>query len=79
MKKELTAEQVQALQDYAAEHGSQWKGRLLDSWQRGGAHGPLLQQVRNTFGPSWLLGFRFYQPDPVLDRETKAMLDAMRL
>jgi hypothetical protein len=51
----------------------------MTSWRAGGNHGPLLQQVRNTFGPSWLMGFRFKQPEPVLDRETKAMLDAMRL
>jgi len=79
MKKILTAEQEKALQDYAAKHGSQWKDRLMTSWRAGGNHGPLLQQVRNTFGPSWLMGFRFKQPEPVLDRETKAMLDAMRL
>lgn len=79
MVRVLTEDQYRALQNYAVKHGSRWKAMLMDSWQRGGAHGPLLQQVRNTFGPSWLLGFRFYQPDPVLDRETRALLDAMRL
>ena len=59
MSKVLTAEQEKALQDYAAKHGSRWKAKLSLSWQVGGDHGPLLQQVRNTFGPSWLIGFRF--------------------
>jgi hypothetical protein len=59
MVRVLTDEQYRALQDYAAKHGSRWKAMLMDSWQRGGDHGPLLQQVRNTFGPSWITGFRF--------------------
>ena len=79
MSKILTADQYRALQDYAAKHGSRWKDRLMDSWMTGGGHGPLLQQVRNTFGPSWLGGFRFKQAEPVIDKETQAMLDAMRL
>ena len=79
MSKTLTAEQEKALQDYAAKHGSRWKTTLMDSWMTGGGHGPVLQQVRNTFGPSWLGGFRFKQVEPVLDRETRALLDARRL
>jgi hypothetical protein len=79
MVRVLTEDQYRALQDYAAKHGSRWKAMLMDSWMTGGGHGPVLQQVRNTFGPSWLGGFRFKQVEPVLDRETRAMLDAMRL
>lgn len=54
-------EQLQALNDYAADHGPEWKTRLRSDWRRGGSrwHGPyaLLQQVRNQFGPAWLADF----------------------
>jgi hypothetical protein len=57
MKRELTPEQLTALQAYAASHGRTWKAQLNYEWQSGTAHGPL-QQIRNSFGPSWLIRFK---------------------
>jgi hypothetical protein len=60
-----TAEQIQALKAYAKVHGRNWKSALRQSWYDGNYTGvepygdiaALLQQVRNTFGPSWLVRF----------------------
>jgi hypothetical protein len=61
MKKQLTAEQLTALQTYASEHGRNWKSALHDSWMTGNYDGSVdagpLQQIRNTFGPTWLVRF----------------------
>ena len=64
-KTELTAEQLAALRTFAHQHGRTWKAVLRDAWFSGNyPHSAdensdaLLQQVRNTFGPSWLLSFR---------------------
>jgi len=64
-KPQPTAEQVAALVTFAAHEGRTWKQALNDCWttgyypvftQRADIDG-LLQQVRNTFGPSWLKRF----------------------
>ncbi|MFC0199617.1 hypothetical protein [Paracoccus rhizosphaerae] len=53
------AEQIDALRAYCAQHGRRWKSRLLAEWLSStGGEGPELRQVRNTFGPSWLLNYR---------------------
>ena len=57
MSKELTTEQREALESYAARHGRTWKSKLNTAWMSSSA-GPTLQQVRNTFGPSWLISFK---------------------
>lgn len=61
--KQLTAEQLGALQRFAQAHGRSWKRKLSDAWFDGtdarGSDGPYLRQVRNEFGPSWLKAFRF--------------------
>jgi len=49
-----TGIQIEALRQYAREEGRNWKSRLLDDWTNGRTVGPL-QEVRNQFGPSWLL------------------------
>jgi len=61
-KKELTCEQLAALRNYAAVHGRTWKSKLNWAWMTGNygigdASGPL-QQIRNTFGPTWLTRFK---------------------
>lgn len=62
MKPELTAEQLSALRQWADKHGRNWKQSLRDAWMNGmydGFEGSnCLQQIRNTFGPSWLVTFR---------------------
>lgn len=55
----LSAEQIDALRAYRDRHGRRWKSRLLAEWLSStGDEGPELRQVRNTFGPSWLLSYR---------------------
>jgi hypothetical protein len=57
----LSPEQLDALQRYAAKHGTQWKSQLNLAWIRAAEPG-YLQQVRNQFGPSWLEKFSFDNP-----------------
>jgi hypothetical protein len=52
-----THEQIEALRQYAAEHGRNWKSQLNADWMNGQSSGPL-QQIRNQFGPSWLVRFQ---------------------
>ena len=59
----LTQEQRAALQQYAAEHGRSWKQDLHADWMHAraqvrGETSPELQQIRNSFGPSWLMKFK---------------------
>lgn len=54
----LTPDQLNALRAFAAEHGRNWKSKLLAGWLRAAYPGPL-QQVRNSHGPTWLAGFKF--------------------
>ena len=64
----LTAEQLKALQEWAKVHGRTWKSKLRQAWMTGDYDGidqygntaAYLQQVRNTFGPSWLVRFIFH-------------------
>ena len=65
MKKQPTPEQAAALKAYAKQHGRLWKGELRNAWMTGvydratieREHDGLLQQVRNTLGPSWLITY----------------------
>jgi hypothetical protein len=59
-----TPEQIQALVTFAAVNGRTWKESLRHCWEagcyshyNGTERCDLLQQVRNSFGPSWLVGF----------------------
>jgi hypothetical protein len=59
-----TAEQIQALVAFASANGRTWKSNLRHCWEAGcydmysGAERcDLLQQIRNSFGPSWLVRF----------------------
>lgn len=57
MKPKLTPEQLAALQAYADSHGRTWKAQLNYEWMSGTATGAL-QQIRNIFGPTWLVRFK---------------------
>jgi hypothetical protein len=61
MKQKLTFEQEQALRRFARDNGRSWKMRLSIAWSEGrdGAEpdGCYLRQVRNYFGPSWLVRY----------------------
>ena len=52
----LTADALIALCAFAAVHGREWKRALRTAWERGTAS-PDLQALRNSHGPSWLVGF----------------------
>jgi hypothetical protein len=64
-----TAEQLNALREYAREHGRRWKADLNHDWMTGRLTGELVQ-VRNTFGPSWLTRFKFPEPEGVIEHGT---------
>jgi hypothetical protein len=60
----LTPEQLQALRAFASRHGRSWKWQLNVAWTTGlypsmDDDSGALQQIRNTFGPSWLVRFKF--------------------
>jgi hypothetical protein len=57
MKTQPTPEQLAAIVAYAKAHGRHWKRDLNDAWMRAAEPG-LLQQMRNQFGPSWLVSFK---------------------
>ena len=61
-KVELAPEHAAALLEFAREHGRYWKAVLNECWMSGiyppGVDGGPLQQVRNQYGPSWLVRFR---------------------
>jgi hypothetical protein len=58
----LSVEQLEALNAWAALYGRNWKLPLRDAWMTGDygsfEQSNYLQQIRNTFGPSWLIRFR---------------------
>jgi hypothetical protein len=49
-----TIEEWAALVRYAASHGHRWKAALRADWENGRCQSEL-QQLRNRFGPSWLI------------------------
>jgi hypothetical protein len=62
----LSTEQLNALRTFANANGRNWKSSLNDAWSTGRYRNyngtddeGSLQQVRNTFGPSWLVKFSF--------------------
>jgi hypothetical protein len=68
MRQELNTEQTVALEEWARLHGRNYKSALRQAWMTGDYAGfeksNFLQQIRNTFGPSWLESFRpCAQPD----------------
>ena len=50
---DLTDEQQQELIAFAKRYGNQYKWELSLAWMRG-TDTPLLRQIRNSQGPSWL-------------------------
>lgn len=64
----MNSEQSQAIQSFAISNGRNWKSALRQCWMTGiypaDCNAPALQQIRNTFGPSWLVKFKL---PPILD------------
>lgn len=63
----LTGDEIAALQRYAAKHGRRWKSILNSAWMGHPSHddGGLLRSLRNTHGPSWLIGYRLPKPEDI--------------
>lgn len=58
----LTENQINAIQQWATRNGRCWKSELRQAWMTGNYYeaddSASLQQLRNTFGPAWLVRFR---------------------
>lgn len=52
----LTEKELAAVRAYARENGRYWKARLRDDWRNARTTG-ILQALRNSHGPSWLVSF----------------------
>jgi hypothetical protein len=65
-----TAEQIAVLHTWSSKHGRTWKSKLREAWMTGDYDGfegsRYLQQIRNTFGPSWMTRVKF-SPAPIVD------------
>lgn len=52
-------DQLKALRDYKRSHGDNWIIHLNMDWASGAdmqrPYGSLLRQIRNTFGPAWVI------------------------
>jgi hypothetical protein len=68
MKKSITVNQLSALKKYADHEGRKWKKHLAGDWMDGFLTArlfmsrdeqSLLQQLRNSHGPTWLKAFKF--------------------
>ena len=60
-RRPLTEAEHAAVQAYAFEHGRHWKDRLRDDWMNARTTG-ILQALRNTHGPSWLVSYSLRKP-----------------
>lgn len=60
--KQLTQEQKDRLDTFKAAYGAGWKTVLNTMWMNGSdarqVDGHLLRQIRNQFGPSWLMKYK---------------------
>lgn len=61
-KEEPNEEQLEAIKAFAKKYGRCWKQDLNNAWMNGKdaqePNGHLLRQVRNNFGPPWLINFK---------------------
>lgn len=66
MERELTSEELQALQTFAKKYGREWKQYLFAAWlsyaykgnHMGGKDTGTLREIRNEFGNEWLFKFK---------------------
>lgn len=63
MQNTLSTGQLAAVRAFAEQNGRTWKAALRSVWETGNYSridaAAELQQVRNAFGPRWLIGFNF--------------------
>ena len=74
--KQATVEQLAALQRFANKFGRNWKSHLLQIWQNDyiGPDAPVLRQVRNELGLTWLRG-RQCGTRPIRRSETSYLVE----
>jgi hypothetical protein len=63
----LTPKEHAALQAFALENGRRWKSKLNDDWMNARTTG-ILQALRNSHGPSWLVSYTLPKPEPASER-----------
>jgi hypothetical protein len=80
MKPQPTANQITALSLFATLNGRRWKECLRTAWCTGdyarfGCSGlsGYLQQVRNQFGPSWLIRYKLPKTDPLAEAQAQVL------
>lgn len=58
----ITLVELSVLRQYKLTHGRRWKNTLLTAWMTGiyddSDNTCVLQQIRNTLGPTWLVNIR---------------------
>jgi len=76
--------QIEALIEFADANGRTWKSALRDCWQTGRyprysgtQKANLLQQVRNSFGPSWLSTFSLKAAKEHYERTYPEIVDGL--
>ncbi len=83
MKQTLTAEQLEAIQQFAKQYGRTWKSALREAWMTGDygtfETSNLLQQIRNTFGPSSMLHAMQTSTSARIASQTAVLLRAVPL
>lgn len=62
-RRPLTEEEFAAIRAYARENGHYLKARLRDDWMNARTTG-ILQALRNSHGPSWLVSYSLPSPQP---------------
>lgn len=82
-KPQLTRAQACALSLFATLNGRRWKECLRTAWCTGdyarfGCSGlsGLLQQVRNQFGPSWLIRYKLPKTDQLAQAQAQVLAQA---
>ena len=62
-KLHISTEHLEVLAEWSVKYGRKWKSILLFAWESGNYEGfekaNYLQQIRNIYGPSWLIKFNF--------------------
>lgn len=66
----LTSTETLTVKRYAATHGRLWKQSLRDAWMTASEAG-ILQALRNSHGPSWLVSYQLPKVDVELSADQR--------
>lgn len=59
----LTTDEENAVREYAVRNGRSWKRELRFAWMDASEPG-ILQALRNSHGPEWLIRYKLPKPQP---------------